>query len=110
MKFYPRVGAGLVKGQTNQYWLRPHFQCDLDDEKWKDSQEEHTFLWQHYVYPFAYPKVVQTFNKATKQLEEIVQYVPAITHGLMSDDKAGRARARRQLRVVVDDDDFELEV
>jgi hypothetical protein len=110
MKFFPRVGAGLVKGQANQYWLRPQFQCDIDDEKWKNSQEEKTFLWQHFLYPFAYPKVIHTFNKATKELEEIVQYVPAITHGLMSDDKTGRARARRQLRVVVDDDDFELEV
>ncbi len=61
------------------------------------------------MYPFAYPKVVHTFNKATKELEEIVQYVPSITHGLMSDDKRGRTRARQQLRVVVDENDFELE-
>ncbi len=54
--------------------------------------------------------MIHAFNKATKELEEIVQYVPAITHGLMSDDKTGRARARRQLRVVVPDDGFELEV
>jgi hypothetical protein len=50
--------------------------------------------------------VVPTLNKVTKQLEDIVKYVPSITHGLMSDDKRGRARARQQLRVIVDEDDF----
>ena len=108
MKFYPRMGAGLVKGQADQYWLRPQFQCDIDEEKCKDSQEEKSFLWQHFLHPFAYPKVVPTFNKVTKQLEDIVKYVPSITHGLMSDDKRGRARARQQLRVVVDEDHFEV--
>jgi hypothetical protein len=104
MKFYPRVAAGLVKGQAQQYWLGPHFQCDLDEEKWKDSQVEQSFLWQHYLHPFAYPKVLATFNKVTKQVEDVVKYVPSITHGLMSDEKRCRARARQQLRVVVDVD------
>ncbi len=110
MTFYPRMGAGLVKGQAEQYWLRPDFQCDIDEEKWKGSQEEKTFLWQHFLHPFAYPKVVHTYDKVTKQLQEIVKYVPTITHGLMSDDTKGRARARQQLRVVVDvdEDDFEV--
>jgi hypothetical protein len=110
MKFYPRMGAGLVKGQAEQYWLRPDFQCDIDEEKWKGSQEEKTFLWQHFLHPFAYPKVVHTYNKVTKQLQEIVKYVPTITHGLMSDDTKGRARARQQLRVVVDVDEDDIEV
>ena len=107
MKFYPRVAAGLVKGQSAQYWLRPQFQCDIDDEKWKDSQDEKTFLWQHFLHPFAYPKVVHTFNKVTKELEDIHKYVPSITHGLMSDDTRLRARARQQIRRVFDDDEFE---
>ena len=31
MEFYPRLGAGVVKGQADQYWLRPQFQCDIDE-------------------------------------------------------------------------------
>jgi hypothetical protein len=37
-------------------------------------------------------------------VEDVVKYVPSITHGLMSDEKRCRARARQQLRVVVDVD------
>ena len=108
-RLHTSLGAGVVKGQGDQYWLRPQFQCDIDEEIWTDSQEEKTFLWNHFIHPFAYPKVVHTFNKVTNQLEEIVKYVPSITHGLMSDDQRGRARARQQLRVVVDvdEDDFD---
>ncbi len=58
------------------------------------------------MHPFAYPKVVHTFNKVTKELEEILKYVPSITHGLMSDDTRGRARARQQVRVVFDEDEY----
>ena len=39
------MGAGLVKGQAEQYWLRPDFQCDIDEDKWKGSQEEKTFFY-----------------------------------------------------------------
>ena len=47
-RLHTSLGAGVVKGQGDQYWLRPQFQCDIDEEIWKDSQEEKTFLWNHF--------------------------------------------------------------
>jgi hypothetical protein len=97
MKFYPRVEAGLVKGQTNNYWQLSGFQCDIDEPRAR-SQEEKSYVWQHYVFPFAYPKVVMKLNEETKVPEQIVTYDPAITHGLLADDNAGRKNARNKLR------------
>ena len=62
------------------------------------SQEEKSYVWQHYVFPFAYPKVVMKLNEETKVPEQIVTYDPAITHGLLADDNAGRKNARNKLR------------
>jgi hypothetical protein len=101
MKFYPRLRAGLVKGQTCNYWHRPTFQCDIDAPR-TDSDEEKSFLWQHYVFLFAYPKTVHTLNKTSKIVEEVVTYIPGITHGLMDEDKAGRQRARNKVRYMED--------
>jgi hypothetical protein len=101
MKFYPRLRAGLVKGQTCNYWHRPTFQCDIDTPR-TDSDEEKSFLWQHYVFLFAYPKTVHTLNKTSKIVEEVVTYIPGITHGLMDEDKAGRQRARNKVRYMED--------
>jgi hypothetical protein len=103
MKFFPRVEAGLVNGQIMNYWQRPSYQCDIDEPR-KGSDVEHSFLWQHYVFPFAYPKTVYTVNKVTKEVEKVVSYIPAITHGLLDDDKVDRQRARNKVRYMPDND------
>ena len=93
----------MVKGQGDQYGLRAQFQCDIDEPR-KGSDVEHSFLWQHYVFPFAYPKTVYTLNKVTKVVEKVVSYIPAITHGLLDDDKLDRQRARKKVRYKPDND------
>ncbi len=64
MKFYPRLTAGLVREHALHYWLQPSFQCDIDEEKTEGSQEERSFLWQHYAFPFAFPTLFNIY--ATK--------------------------------------------
>ncbi len=98
---YQILTAGLVNGQIVNFWQRPSFQCDIDEPR-KGSDEEQSFLWQHYVFPFAYPKVVYTLNQKTKVLEEVVSYFPAITHGLLDEDKLDRQRARKKVRYMPD--------
>jgi hypothetical protein len=87
MKFYPRVSAGLVKDHQHHYWLHPEFQCDIGPEKKPGNQDERSFLWQHYAFPFAYPSFYFVENKKSREIEEIVKYEPSVTHGLMDSTK-----------------------
>ena len=98
MKFYPNIEAGLVKGHSHHYWLKPDFQCDVDDETHEDSQYEKSFLWQHYSFPFAYPTSAWVYNKVDKVYEEIVRYHTDVTLGLMDDEKDERHLARQTIR------------
>jgi hypothetical protein len=97
MKFYPTVNAGTVKGHSHHYWLDPDFQCDLDEERFKDSQVESSFLWQHYTFPFAYPTSTWVHNKKNGVYEEILRYHTDITLGLLDDTKEGRKQARESI-------------
>ena len=98
MKFYPRASAGLVRNHTHHYWLSDSFQCDIDEPTSKHSQDERSYLWQHYAFPFAYPSFQHVFNKTSKVVEEIVRYYPEITLGLMDTSKEGRETARDKIR------------
>jgi hypothetical protein len=65
MKFYPKLGAGLVFNRPDNYWLHPTFKIDIDEEK-NEDEFERTFLWQHFLHPFAFPKterILTTLNK-----------------------------------------------
>ena len=98
MKFYPRVDAGLVRKHPHHYWLKSSFQCDIDEPVAPDSQDERSYLWQHYHFPFAFPSFQHVYNTTTKEVEEIIHYYPEITHGLMDTSKEGRAIARSKLK------------
>jgi hypothetical protein len=69
MKFYPRVAAGLEFKQHDNYWLHPTFKIDIDEEQ-KEDAFARSFLWQHYVFPFAFPYTERVFNHVEQTLEE----------------------------------------
>ena len=94
MKFYPTVAAGYIKGHNEHYWNHPKFQCDIDEENYKGSQIERSFLWQHYTFPFACPKYTHVRNKETHVVEEFVSYPPSITHDLLDEARNKRLTAR----------------
>ncbi len=75
MKFYPRVTAGLVHSHADNYWLLPNFRADIsEDSSGKDV--ESVFLWQHYTFPFGFPKSTRTFNAKQGYVDEILTYPP----------------------------------
>lgn len=83
MKFYPRVDAGLVHQRKDKYWLLQSFKIDIchDEEKGK---EEISFLWQHYIFPFALPKTERKFNAELQMEEEIVTFPADVTRSVMN--------------------------
>jgi hypothetical protein len=82
MKFYPRIGAGLVKNRTDNYWLLPHFKPDISADSTL-TNDEHVFLWQHYTFPFAYPLSERTYNAKDACVDEIVTYPPELTNHML---------------------------
>ena len=68
MKFYPRPAAGLVHKRVDNYWLQPDFNINIDEDQ---SKEEYaiTFLWQHYIFPFAFPQTKRTLNEERNIIE-----------------------------------------
>jgi hypothetical protein len=82
MKFYPRIGAGLVKNRPDNYWLLPQFKADISaDSTLTDA--EHVFLWQHYTFPFAYPLSERTYNAKDACVDEIVTYPTELSNRLL---------------------------
>ncbi len=86
MKFYPKVDAGLVFKRHDNYWLHSTFKIDINEEK-DENEFERTFLWQHYIFPFAYPHTERAFNNKKQTLEEIVSYPPALTLRLLKNER-----------------------
>ena len=86
MKFYPKVAAGLVFKRHDNYWLHPTFKIDINEEK-DENEFERSFLWQHYIFPFAYPNTERVYNDMKQTLEEIISYPPALTLRLLKNKK-----------------------
>jgi hypothetical protein len=82
MKFYPRVEAGLVQKRKDKYWLLPTFNIDISHEA-EEGKEEISFLWQHYIFPFALPKTVRQFNEKLQVEEEIIKFPSDLTRHVM---------------------------
>lgn len=85
MKFYPKLAAGLVFNRPDNYWLHHTFKINIDEEK-NEDEFERTFLWQHFLHPFAFPKTERIYNDEEQTLEEILSYPPALTSKLLSND------------------------
>ena len=86
MKFFPRTSAGLVWGRNDNYWLLPNFKQDISEET-TTSTVEQVFLWQHYNFPFAFPKCERTFNTKLNVVEELVMFPPELTQRLLGSQK-----------------------
>ncbi len=83
MKCYPRVEAGLVHKRKDKYWLLPTFNIDISHEA-EEGKEEISFLWQHYIFPFALPKTIQQFNDKLQVEEEIIKFPSDLTRHVMN--------------------------
>ena len=90
MKFFPRTSAGLVWGRNDNYWLLPNFKQDISQETTASTVEQ-VFLWQHYNFPFAFPKTERTVNTKLNVVEEFVTFPPELTHRLLGSQK-GKGR------------------
>jgi hypothetical protein len=84
MKFYPRVGAGLVKKRCDNYWLLPNFKADISVET-TPANEDVVFLWQHYIFPFAFPESDRTYNPKDGCVDELVTYPPDLTKRMINE-------------------------
>jgi hypothetical protein len=89
MKFYPRVRAGLVKQRDDNYWLLPKFGTSISEDT-DDKNVEHVFLWQHFTFPFGFPRIERTFNEQRNCVDEVVTYPPQLTRRML---KAKKKRA-----------------
>jgi hypothetical protein len=90
MKFFPRTSAGLVWGRNDNYWLLPNFKQDISQETTASTVEQ-VFLWQHYNFPFAFPKTERTFNTKLNVVEELIMFPPELTQRLLGSQK-GKGR------------------
>ena len=84
MKFYPHLGAGLVKKRCDNYWLLPNFKADISADT-TPTNEEHVFLWQHYIFPFAFPESERTYNAKDGCVDELVTYPPELTKQMINE-------------------------
>ena len=90
LKIFPRTSAGLVWGRNDNYWLLPNFKQDISQETTASTVEQ-VFLWQHYSYPFAFPKSERAFNTKLNVVEEFVTFPPELTQRLLGSQK-GKGR------------------